>query len=606
MKTLNALTLVIISACVLILAYRFYGAFLATKVLMVDESRITPAIRLNDGQNFVPTNKWVVFGHHFAAIAGAGPLVGPVLAAQFGFLPGTVWILIGAVMAGAVHDMVILFASVRYDGRSLSEIAKEEIGSVAGLATAISILFILVLAMAGLAVVVVGAVKNNPWGAFTISMTIPIALLVGLYMYKLRPGKVGEASIIGFALVILAVALGPTVQNSGLAQYFNWSEKALWIILPSYGLVAAVLPVWLLLAPRDYISTYLKIGTIAALALGIVWVHPALQMPAISSFGYAGSGPVVPGPIWPFVSITIACGALSGFHALISSGTTPKMIGSERDIRLVGFGGMLMEAFVAMMALIAATVLAPGDYFAINLAPKAFANLHLATVELQHLSSLVGMDLAGRTGGAVTLAVGMAHIFSRVMGESLMRYWYQFAIMFEALFILTTIDAGTRVGRYILQDFLGRYVYKPFKNINWWPGVIITSVAISFAWGYMLYGGNVASIWPIFGVSNQLLGVVALAIGTTVILRNSTKMIYAWTTLVPLVYMVVTVFDAGVWSVRWNYLPKNDYLKVSMIITMLALVAIILIDSVIKWKQIITARKAGKSMATISKSLTAK
>jgi len=331
-----------------------------------------------------------------------------------------------------------------------------------------------------------------------------------------------------------------------------------------------------------------------------------LQMPAISSFGYAGSGPVVPGPIWPFVSITIACGALSGFHALISSGTTPKMIGSERDIRLVGFGGMLMEAFVAMMALIAASVLAPGDYFAINLAPKAFANLHVATVELQHLSDLVGMDLAGRTGGAVTLAVGMAHIFSRVVGEAWMKYWYQFAIMFEALFILTTIDAGTRVGRYILQDFLGRYVYKPFKNINWWPGVIITSVAISFAWGYMLYGGNVASIWPIFGVSNQLLGVVALAIGTTVILRNSTKMIYAWTTLVPMIYMVVTVFDAGVWSVRWNYLPKHDYLKVSMIIIMLALVLIILIDCLIKWKLIITNRKAGISMATISKPFAAK
>ena len=606
MKPLNALTLVIISACVLILAYRIYGAFLATKVLMVDESRITPAIRLNDGQNFVPTNKWVVFGHHFAAIAGAGPLVGPVLAAQFGFLPGTVWILIGAVMAGAVHDMVILFASVRYDGRSLAEIAKEEIGSVAGLATAISILFILVLAMAGLAVVVVGAVKNNPWGAFTITMTIPIALLVGLYMYKLRPGKVGEASIIGFSLVMLAVVLGPAVQTSVLAQYFTWSEKALWIILPCYGLVAAILPVWLLLAPRDYISTYLKIGTIGALALGIVWVHPVLQMPAISSFGFAGSGPVVPGPIWPFVSITIACGALSGFHALISSGTTPKLIGSERDIRLVGFGGMLMEAFVAMMALIAASVLAPGDYFAINLAPKAFANLQIATVELTKLSNLVGMDLAGRTGGAVTLAVGMAHIFSRVVGEAWMKYWYQFAIMFEALFILTTIDAGTRVGRYILQDFLGRYVYKPFKSTNWWPGVILTSVVISFAWGYMLYGGNVASIWPIFGVSNQLLGVIALAIGTTVILRNSTKMIYAWTTLVPMVYMVVTVFDAGVWSVRWNYLPKHDYLKVAMIVIMLALVVIILIDCFIKWNEIITARKAGKSMATISKPFTAK
>lgn len=603
---MNALTLVIISACVLILSYRIYGAFLTAKVLMVDESRVTPAHRLNDGQNFVPTNKWVVFGHHFAAIAGAGPLVGPVLAAQFGFLPGTVWILIGAVMAGAVHDLVILFASVRYDGRSLSEIAKEEIGSVSGLATAISILFILILAMAGLAVVVVGAVKNNPWGAFTLSMTIPIALFVGLYMYKLRPGKVGEASLIGFILVILAVAYGPAIQNSGLAQYFTWSEKALWFILPAYGLVAAILPVWLLLAPRDYISTYLKIGTITALALGIVWVHPVLQMPAISTFGHAGSGPVVPGPIWPFVSITIACGALSGFHALISSGTTPKLIGSERDIRLVGFGGMLMEGFVAMMALIAATVLAPNDYFAINLPPAVFAGLHLPTVELQKLSSLVGMDLAGRTGGAVTLAVGMAHIFSRVLGEHLMKYWYQFAIMFEALFILTTIDAGTRVGRYILQDFLGRYVYKPFKNTNWWPGVILTSILISFAWGYMLYGGNVASIWPIFGVSNQLLGVIALCIGTTVILRNSSKMIYAWTTVVPLVYMVFTVFDAGVWSVRWNYLPKNDLLKVYMIVIMLILAVIILVDSVIKWNQIISARKAGKSMATVSKRLTAK
>lgn len=603
---MNALTLVIIAACVLILAYRFYGAFLTAKVLVVDETRVTPAHRLNDGQNFVPTNKWVVFGHHFAAIAGAGPLVGPVLAAQFGFLPGTVWILIGAVMAGAVHDMIILFASVRYDGRSLSEIAKEEIGSVSGLATAISILFILVLAMAGLAVVVVGAVKNNPWGAFTISMTIPIALLVGLYIYKLRPGKVGEASILGFALVILAVALGPTVQASGLAQYFTWSEKALWIILPCYGMVAAILPVWLLLAPRDYISTYLKIGTILALALGIFWVHPNLQMPAISAFGYAGRGPVVPGPIWPFVSITIACGALSGFHALISSGTTPKMIGSERDIRLVGFGGMLMEAFVAMMALVAATVLAPGDYFAINLAPKVYAGLHLSTVDLPKLSALVGMDLAGRTGGAVTLAVGMAHIFSRVLGEHLMKYWYQFAIMFEALFIMTTIDAGTRVGRYILQDFLGRYIYKPFKNTNWWPGVLLTSALISLGWGYLLYGGNVATIWPIFGVANQLLGVVALTIGTTLILRNSKKMIYAWVTLVPLVYMVATVFTAGIWSVRFNYMPSHDYLKVSMIIVMLILVAVILIDGVIKWRTVITARKAGKSMATVSKSLTAK
>lgn len=593
---MNALTLVIVAACVLILAYRFYGAFLAAKVLVTDESRITPAHRLNDGQNYVPTNKWVVFGHHFAAIAGAGPLVGPVLAAQFGYLPGTVWILIGAVLAGAVHDMVILFASIRYNGHSLSEIAKEEIGSVSGLTTAISILFILVLAMAGLGVVVVGAMERNPWGAFVLTMTIPIALIVGLYMYKIRPGKVGEASLLGFILVILDVAYGHSVVGSSLAQYFTWSKEALWIILPSYGLVAAILPVWLLLAPRDYVSTYLKIGTILALALGIFWVHPQLQMPALSVFAHKGSGPVVPGPIWPFVSITIACGALSGFHALISSGTTPKMLSNEKDIRFVGFGGMLMEAFVAMMALIAATVLAPSDYFAINLPKNVFAALGMHTVDLNHLSQMVGMDLAGRTGGAVTLAVGMAHIFSKVLGEHLMQYWYQFAIMFEALFILTTIDAGTRVGRYILQDFLGRYIHKAFKNIHWWPGVLISSVIISFAWGYLLYGGNVASIWPIFGVSNQLLGVLALAIGTTLILRNGKKMIYAWTTIVPLIYLTVTVFTAGIWSLIHNYMPSHDYLKSALIILMLILAAIILIDSVIKWGKIVGGRRVGRSM----------
>ena len=398
---MNALTLVVIAASVLLLAYRFYGAFITAKVLMVDESRITPAHRLADGQNYVPTNKWVVFGHHFAAIAGAGPLVGPVLAAQFGYLPGVVWILVGSVMAGAVHDLVILFASVRYNGRSLSEIAKEEISKVSGLATGISILFILVMAMAGLAVVVVGAMKNNPWGSFIITMTVPIALLVGFYMYRLRPGKVGEASILGVGLVFLAIAIGPMVTASGFGSFFNWSEKAMWVILPAYGMVAAILPVWLLLAPRDYISSYLKIGTILALALGIIWVHPQLSMPAISEFAKSANGPIVKGPIWPFVSITIACGALSGFHALISSGTTPKIISSERDIRLVGFGGMLMEAFVAIMALIAASVLQPGDSFAINTPAKVFATLHMQTVDLKHLSDMVGMDLAGRTGGAV-------------------------------------------------------------------------------------------------------------------------------------------------------------------------------------------------------------
>ncbi|MHB1653000.1 MAG: carbon starvation CstA family protein [Desulfitobacteriaceae bacterium] len=603
---MNALTLVIVAACVLILAYRFYGAFIAAKVLVTDDSRITPAHRLEDGHNFVPTNKWVVFGHHFAAIAGAGPLVGPVLAAQFGYLPGFIWILVGSVLAGAVHDMIILFASIRYNGRSLSEIAKAEIGKISGLATGIAILFILVLAMAGLAVVVVGAMKNNPWGSFIITMTIPIALIVGLYMYRIRPGRIAEASILGVGLVFVAIAVGPMVVASSIGPLFNWSERALWLILPAYGLVAAILPVWLLLAPRDYISSYLKIGTILALAAGIIWVHPQIQMPAISQFVATADGPIVKGPVWPFVSITIACGALSGFHALISSGTTPKMLGSERDIRLVGFGGMLMEAFVAVMALIAATVLMPGDYFAINTPIKAFAALNIPMVDLKHLSELVGMDLAGRTGGAVTLAVGMAHIFSRVVGDHLMKYWYQFGIMFEALFILTTIDAGTRVGRYILQDFLGRYVYKPFSNIHWWPGVISTSIAISFAWGYMLWGGNVASIWPIFGVSNQLLATLALAIGTTIILRNSKKMSYAWVTLLPFTYMVVTVFRAGTWSLMNQYWPAHDYTKSALIVIMLFLAAIIIIDSFRKWRQIIAARKAGKSMATVSLPLTGK
>lgn len=597
---MNALTLVIAAACILLLAYRFYGAFLTTKVLVLEESRITPAHRLEDGQNYVPTNKWVVFGHHFAAIAGAGPLVGPVLAAQFGYLPGTIWILVGSVLAGAVHDLVILFASVRYNGRSLSEIAKAEIGKTSGLATAISILFILVLAMAGLAVVVVGAMKNNPWGSFIITMTVPIALFVGFYMYRLRPGKIGEASLVGVILVLLTIAFGQSAVATGIGPWFNWSEKAMWIILPAYGFAAAILPVWLLLAPRDYISSYLKIGTILALAAGIIWVHPQINMPAITDFAKSANGPIVKGPIWPFVSITIACGAISGFHALVSSGTTPKIINSERDIRLVGFGGMLMEGFVAIMALIAATVLQPGDYFAINTPVKVFATLKMQTVDLSTLSSMVGMDLAGRTGGAVTLAVGMAHVFSQVLGTHLMKYWYQFGIMFEALFILTTIDAGTRVGRYILQDFLGRYVNKKFSDIQWWPGVLLTSAVISFAWGYMLYGGNVASIWPIFGVSNQLLATLALAIGTTIILRNSAKLSYAWVTLVPMAYMVVTVFRAGIWSLMNQYLPAKDYLKSGLIVIMLFLAAVIIVDSVLKWQKIIADRKAGRQTATVT------
>jgi len=446
---LSALELIIAAALILVLAYRFYGSFLAAKVLVLDSSRETPAKRHYDGKDYVPMNKWIVFGHHFAAIAGAGPLVGPVLAAQFGYLPGTLWILIGAVLAGAVHDMVVLFASIRHDGKSLSEIAKKEVGPVTSVATAIAMFFLIILTMAGLGLVVVNALFKNPWGVFTIGMTIPIAIFIGIYMHKLRPGRIAEASLIGVILILLAVVVGPYVKNSPLGSYLMLSDKTLEILLPLYGFLAAALPVWLLLAPRDYLSSYMKIGTILLLAIGIIIVNPRIHMPAVTQF-INGGGPIINGKVWPFICITIACGAISGFHALISSGTTPKLIANEKDIKLVGFGGMLTEAFVALMALIAATTLMPGDYFAINTKPEIFQKLNMQIVHLPQLSKLVGEELAGRPGGAVTLAVGMADIFSRIGGlRHLMAYWYQFAIMFEALFILTQSTQG-----HVLQDIL--------------------------------------------------------------------------------------------------------------------------------------------------------
>lgn len=578
---MHALTLVLTAALVLILAYRFYGAFIAAKVLAFDGERTTPAHRFNDGKDYVPTNKWVVFGHHFAAIAGAGPLVGPVLAAQFGYLPGFLWILIGAVLAGAVHDMVILFASVRHDGKSLSDIARAEVGPVTGFATGIAILLIILIAMAGLGIVVVNALFQNAWGVYTVGMTIPIAIFIGLYMHKWRPGKIGEASLIGTALIMLAVITGPYIKNSGFASWFIFSENALKILLPTYGFLAAALPVWLLLAPRDYLSSYLKIGTILALALGIIIVNPEIHMPATTKF-VAGGGPIIPGKVWPFVFITIACGAISGFHALISSGTTPKMINNEKDIQLVGFGSMLVEAFVGVMALIAATVLLPGDYFAINTKPEVFAKLGMQIVNLPELSRLVGEEVAGRPGGAVSLAVGMAYIFSSIPGlKHLMAYWYQFAIMFEALFILTTIDAGTRVARYILQDFAR------IKNPNAPWNVIITSAIVSFAWGYLIYGGEIKTIWPIFGVSNQLLATLALAIGTTIILKKSGKISYALITFVPMVFLAITTINAGLTTMINVYLPKGMYLNTGLSILMISLAAVILLDSFRRWFQII-------------------
>ena len=578
---MNALTLIIAAALILMLAYRFYGAFISAKVLALDSSVTTPAVRLEDGQDYVPTNKWVVFGHHFAAIAGAGPLVGPVLAAQFGYLPGTLWILIGAVLGGAVHDAVVLFASIRHDGKSLSEIAKEEIGPITGFITGIAILFIITITMAGLAMVIVNALYKNAWGVFTISMTIPIAVFVGIYMHKLRPGKLGEASVIGVVLILLAVVLGPVIKNSPLAYLFFYDIKTLEIILPVYGFVAAALPVWLLLAPRDYLSSYMKIGTIAALALGIVFVHPQLQMPAVTQFIHGG-GPIINGKLWPFLFITIACGAVSGFHALIASGTTSKMLKDEGEIRLVGYGGMIMEAFVAMMALIAATVLAPGDYFAINTAPAVFANLGMQVKDLPILSQMVGENVAGRPGGAVSLAVGMAHIFSSIPGMKwLMAYWYQFAIMFEALFILTTIDAGTRVARYIAQDFLG-LIYKPLKNSKSIILSIVLSALVSFTWGYLLYGGDITTIWPIFGVSNQLLATLALAIGSNMILRHTKKLSYMMTTFIPMLFMGITSSTAGYLTIVNNYIPKHQILPAVLAGLMIILAAIIVVDSIRK------------------------
>lgn len=581
---MNGIYLVIVAALVLILAYRFYGAFMAAKVLALDPSRETPAVRHNDGRDYVPTNKWVTFGHHFAAIAGAGPLVGPVLAAQFGYLPGTVWLLIGAVCAGAVHDIVILFASIRHDGLSIAEIAKKEISKASGLATSIAVLFILIITMAGLAIAVVNALYDSPWGTFTVAVTIPIAIFVGIYLRYLRPGRIGEASFIGVSLVLVGVFAGPAVQSSWLAPYFTFNRTQLSVLLAVYGFVAAALPVWLLLAPRDYLSTYMKIGTISALALGIIIVRPELQMPAVTEF-INGGGPIIPGPVWPFMFITIACGAISGFHSLISTGTTPKMLGNEAEIRAVGFGGMLVECFVALMALIAATSLFPADYFAINTPPAVFAKLGMPINELPMLSQMVGEEVAGRPGGAVSLAVGMAHIFSKIPGmQGLLSFWYHFAIMFEALFILTTIDAGTRVGRYLLQE-LGGMVYKPLKNVHWTPGIVLASGAISFAWGYLVYGGSISTIWPLFGVANQLLASMTLAVGTTVLFRMG-KARYTWTTIIPMSFLAVTTVAAGYLNITTNYLPKSNYLLAGASAIMIVLVIFVITDAARTWVKI--------------------
>lgn len=579
---MNGVYLVIITACVLLLAYRFYGAFIAAKVLTLNQFKTTPAVRLEDGHDYVPTNKWVVFGHHFAAIAGAGPLVGPVIAAQFGYLPGTLWILIGSVMAGAVHDMVILFASVRHNGKSIAEIAKAEISKLAGTSALWATLFLLIITEAGMAVVVANSLFNSPWGTFTVGMTIPIAIFIGLYLKFLRPGKIREATVLGVTMILLAVAFGPMIRDSAtLAPYFTFSVVQIEIGIAIYGFLASVLPVWLLLAPRDYLSTYMKIGTIAALAIGIIIVAPAIRMPATSQFIWGG-GPVIKGSVIPFVFITIACGALSGFHSLISTGTTPKMLTNERQILPIGYGAMLTEAFISMMALIAATSLHPADYFAINSTQEAFQSLGIQVQDLPALSAMVGENLMHRPGGAVSLAVGMADVFSKIpFMDQFMGFWYHFCIMFEALFILTLIDAGSRVGRYLLQELLSK-VYKPFGDTEWWPGIIFCSALISGCWGYLVLQGNIGEIWPLFGVSNQLLGTITLAIGTAVIYRMGRGR-YALVTMVPCLFMAVITCYADYLNIFDNYIPLGKWLLVAISGIMFVLVAIVMVEAIRSW-----------------------
>ncbi|MDR7238798.1 carbon starvation CstA family protein [Neobacillus drentensis] len=581
---MNAITIVIASICILLIVYRLYGTFMAAKVLKLNDSKPTPAQKFEDGRDYVPTNKWVVFGHHFAAIAAAGPLVGPILAAQFGYLPGLIWLLIGAVIGGAVHDMVVLFASMRRDGKSLSEVAKEELGPVAGFCTGLAMLFIITITMAGLSMVVLGALERNPWGTFAVGITIPIAMGVGLYHKK--TGNLKLATIVGFALIMVAIILGPSIQGTWFGDLLTLEKSTLALILPIYAFFAAALPVWLLLAPRDYLSTFMKIGVFAALIIGVFIVNPEVQFPAFTEF-INGGGPVVAGPVWPFISITIACGAISGFHAFVGSGTTPKMINRWSDVKGVAFGAMLVECLVAIMALIAAVSLQPGDYFAINSSPEKFATLGMETVHLDELSKEVGMDLEGRTGGAVTLAVGMTYIFAAVpFFAKLASYFYQFVILFEAVFILTAIDSGTRVARYLIQDFLGDFI-KPLKRTDSLGANIFASALACFVWGYLLFSGDISSVWALFGVSNQLMASIGLIIGATVVLKIAEKRWYMLTCLVPLAYLFVTVMVAGYWMVKNVYFnaanPGYNVLNGILSIVMLILGIVIMVTSIAKW-----------------------
>lgn len=571
-EEVSAVWLIFAAVASYAIAYRFYSRFIVRRVLRADDTRATPAERLEDGVDYQPTDRRVLFGHHFAAIAGAGPLVGPVLAAQMGYLPGTIWIIVGVIFAGAVQDMVVLFLSMRRDGKSLGQMARDEIGRVGGFAALIAVFAIMVILLAVLALVVVNALAHSPWGTFSVAMTVPIALFMGFYLRFLRPGRVIETTVIGVALLLLAIIGGNWVENSGLSDAFTWSPETLVFCLIGYGFVASVLPVWMLLAPRDYLSTFMKVGTIVLLALGVLIAAPDLKTDAVSDFAGTATGPVFAGAMFPFLFITIACGALSGFHALVASGTTPKMIEKESQVRLIGYGAMLMESFVAVMALVAACVIDPGLYYAMNApagvlggtvesASQAVAGFGF-TISPEALQSAANAvqekTLIARSGGAPTLAVGMSHIFSDAFGGiGGKAFWYHFAIMFEALFILTTVDAGTRVGRFMLQDMLGN-VWKPIGRVNWKPGIWITSALVVGAWGYFLYAGatdplgGINQLFPLFGIANQLLAAIALTVATTILVKSG-RMRWAWVTGIPLVWDVAVTYTAG-----WQKIFSDD------------------------------------------------
>ena len=577
-ESINAMWFIVAAICIYALGYRFYSAFLAAKVFALDSTRATPAERFSDGRDFVPTNRWIVFGHHFAAIAGPGPLIGPTLAAQFGYLPGTLWILIGATLGGCVQDFVSLFCSIRRDGRSLGQMARDELGAIGGAVALIGVMAIMIILIAVLGLVVVNAMRHSPWATSTVAATIPIALLIGLFMRHLRPGRVLEGTAIGVVLLLLAVFGGGWVdKHETLRAWFDYDASALALMVIVYGFAAAVLPVWLLLAPRDYLSTFMKIGTIAALAIAIVILNPEVKMPALTQF-VDGNGPIFAGNVFPFVFITIACGAISGFHSLIASGTTPKLLANERDARFIGYGAMAVESFVAIMAMVAACVLDPGVYFAIN-SPAGVVGAQaadaVATItswgypvtaeQMQLLAREMGEStLFARTGGAPSLAVGMASIFSSAFGATLLAVWYHFAIMFEALFILTTVDAGTRVARFMLQDILGNIV-PSMGRTSWYPSMLICSGLVVAAWGYFLYIGTIDplgginSLWPLFGISNQMLAAIALCVATTVLVKSG-RARFVWVTALPLVWLVAVTSTAA-WQKLFSPDPGLGFLS---------------------------------------------